>query len=50
MTLLETIWNADGNEADVVAKTAEKLANGELVLTGNFKGREIEIAKEIEKK
>lgn len=47
MTLLETIWNTEGTEDEVVAETAEALATGALVLTGNFRGHETEIAEQV---
>jgi len=41
-TLLEAVWNSDGDTAEI----AERLESGDLELTGNFKGREREIARD----
>jgi hypothetical protein len=41
-TLLNAIWNADGNADEIIAR----LESGEIELTGNFKGREREIARD----
>jgi hypothetical protein len=42
-TLLEAIWNADGDAETVAAEITERLESGRLTLTGNFKGREAEL-------
>ena len=39
-TLLAAVWENGGNVEDIRAR----LENGELILTGNFKGQEAEIA------
>jgi len=41
-TLLAAMWEAGGNEAEIVAR----LESGDLELTGNFKGREAELTAE----
>ncbi len=45
-TLLEAVWNADGDAETVVAQVTARLESGNLQLTGNFKGHEAEIAAE----
>lgn len=44
MTLLETVWNLEGTEGEVIHATATALEDGALKLTGNFKGFEAEVA------
>ena len=39
MTLLETLWNNEGDEAETVAA----LDSGDLQLSGNFRGHEAEV-------
>ena len=41
-TLLAAMWEA-GGDADAIR---ERLESGDLQLTGNFKGRELEIARD----
>ena len=41
-TLLEAVWENDGDTVEIAAL----LESGELELTGNFKGREREIARD----
>ena len=45
-TLLEAVWNADGDAATVAAQIAARLESGNLQLTGNFKGCEAELTAE----
>jgi len=45
-TLLDAVWNADGDAETVAAEITERLDSGRLVLTGNFKGREAELTAE----
>jgi hypothetical protein len=45
-TLLEAMWNADGDAETVAADVTARLKSGALVLTGNFKGREAELTAE----
>jgi hypothetical protein len=45
-TLLEAMWNADGDAETVTADVTARLKSGALVLTGNFKGREAELTAE----
>lgn len=42
MTLLETLWASSGDAEEVV----ERLATGELRLSGNFRGREAEVVED----
>ena len=41
-TLLRAMWESGGNVEEIAAD----LESGELELTGNFKGRELEIARD----
>jgi hypothetical protein len=41
-TLLEAVWES----GDSVEEIAARLESGQLELTGNFKGRELEIARD----
>lgn len=43
-TLLASIWAAEGSEEEALAEILEKLESGELLLAGNFKGAEAEMA------
>jgi hypothetical protein len=45
-TLLEAMWNADGDAETAAADVTARLKSGALVLTGNFKGREAELTAE----
>ena len=45
-TLLEAVWNADGDAETVAAQITARLESGKLQLTGNFKGREAELIAE----
>jgi hypothetical protein len=45
-TLLDAVWNADGDAETVVSEITARLENGSLILTGNFKGREAELTSE----
>ena len=45
-TLLEAMWNTDGDEETAAAAITARLDSGRLVLTGNFKGREAELTAE----
>jgi hypothetical protein len=45
-TLLNAIWNTDGNAESVTDEIRARLESGSLVLTGNFKGREAELTAE----
>ncbi len=41
-TLLAAMWESGGNVEEIIAD----LESGKLQLTGNFKGRELEIARD----
>lgn len=43
-TLLASIWETEGSEEEALEEILEKLESGELVLAGNFKGAEAEMA------
>ncbi len=45
-TLLEAVWNAEGDAETVAAQVATRLESGILVLTGTFKGHEAELTAE----
>jgi hypothetical protein len=45
-TLLDAMWNTDGDADSAAADVAARLKSGALVLTGNFKGREAELTAE----
>ena len=45
-TLLEAVWNADGDAETVAAQVTARLESGNLQLTGNFKGHEAEFIAE----
>jgi hypothetical protein len=45
-TLLEAMWNTDGDADSAAAEITARLESGSLVLTGNFKGREAELTAE----
>lgn len=43
-TLLAAVWGTGGSEEEALEETLRKLESGELVLAGNFKGHEAEMA------
>ena len=45
-TLLDAMWNTDGDAETAAAEITKRLESGRLVLTGNFKGREAELTAE----
>jgi hypothetical protein len=45
-TLLAAMWDTDGDADKAAAEVIARLESGNLQLTGNFKGREAEIARE----
>jgi hypothetical protein len=45
-TLLDAMWNTDGDAKTAAAEIAARLDSGRLVLTGNFKSREAELTAE----
>jgi hypothetical protein len=45
-TLLDAMWNTDGDADSAAAEIVSRLKSGSLVLTGNFKGREAELTAE----
>jgi hypothetical protein len=45
-TLLEAVWNADGDAETVAAQVTARLESGNLQLTGNFKDHEAEFTAE----
>ena len=47
MTLLETIWNQEGTESDVVRTVVAQMESGSLKLSGNFRGSELDIVADL---
>jgi hypothetical protein len=47
-TLLDAMWNTDGDAETAAAAITARLESGNLQLTGNFKGHENEIVRDAQ--